>query len=365
MDDVTKALFGRFPRAVGNPSQHVVHTEAEFDDFVDFCSGDKNLYSTISHYGMDGTPLTSMVSLDFDSGWKEAAFGDTDDERAKIKRMREDTELAEKVLGNTLEDTRKVCEWTIENEIPAALILTGFGFHTHLLFATEVRPKRELRSTAMMLEEELGLETLDRMPIGDVHRLMRIPNCPRVYDGRHTGHYTIPLTPEEVCDMSVSEMLELSRNPRDVSIRYDRPEMKVYEGYTHTTNTQTAHKPIEGYTKPVSDSLEQFVRSVVQLPCMKERIFQPNPSHTVRRNVAVLLFNCGMSPEEVQEIYAKINWRNYDPDVTQRQLEQIYRKRYADMSCETLQKEGLCIYDSDERKDQCETYGWSGGQCEY
>lgn len=367
MDPVTKELFGKFPRAVGSPEQHIVHSEEEFDAWLDVCGGNNNVYSTISHYGLEGTPLTDKVSLDFDSPMKESAFSETDADDEKIAKMRDRPALAEEVLGDVLEDAREVCRWTKAHNVPCLSVFSGFGFHVHLLYQTEVKAEQKIISTAVMLSEELGLDTLDRVPIGDVHRLMRIPNCQRTYEERPCNHFTVPFTVVEMCGMSIHEMLEASRGPRSVPVGYDRGEMQEYPEYAEKRRGEgVEQKPVETEVETVDENIEIFLEKTLQMPCMVQRILQPDPSQTVRFNASVLLFNCGMTPSQVQNIFAQIGWTNYDPEETERQLKQIYDRKYSDMSCSSLVKEELCVFNSEEeRKKECPTYGWSGGSCEF
>jgi DNA primase large subunit len=99
------------------------------------------------------------------------------------------------------------------------------------------------------------------------------------------------------------------------------------------------------------------------MPCMVQRILQPNPEHEVRLNVAVMLFNVGMTPEDVTNIYGQLGWVDFDRNVTKNYLKDIYRSGYSDMSCRTLREEKLlCVQDD---PSDCSCYGWSGGEVEW
>lgn len=368
MDEVQELLFGKFPRAVGNPHQHFVHSRPEMDAYIDANDGENNLYASISHYTADGVAVTDKVVLDFDSAKKETSFPFTEADDEKIDMMREDMDLAEDVLGEVLREVREVVEWTQEREIPSLAVFTGFGIHFHMLYGETVYPKKQLTSTAVKLQEELGLRTLDRVPIGDVHRIMRIPNCHRTYKGRKCYLRTIPIHPNELLQWEVDDLLEESMEERipDNLPNGHREEMKIYDGYLRTESDP--HKePIE-YNEHLDfddDYIEWLLKEALKLPCMWKRIMQPNPSHDIRRNAAVMLFNYGLEPPEVYDIFQRLNWVDWNSSITKEQLEHIYNNNYADMSCETLQSRGLCVFDKEDREPECPTYEWTGGNQEY
>lgn len=368
MDTASTELFGKFPRRVGEPRQWFVHSSSEFDSFVEANQGRKNLYSTISYYGRGGTPITDKVSIDLDSPGKEAAFPDAEHEFEKIQSMRDDPDLAQYVLGDVVEDARAVSQWAEEQEVPFMAVFTGFGIHVHLLFEPEPRPEEKLTSVVEMLREELNLETVDRVVEGDVERLMKVPNCERVDSGRGCNLYSIPLSRGEVQEANAPALLEESRTTRSVSAPLDdRPAMPHYPEYVTSDNGQETveqQEPLELAEDRTSENFREFVREAIKMPCMAERLFQADPPHQVRQNSAVLLFNLGMSVDDVQNVFSRMNWRNYDPEITRKQLEQIHSRGYGDMSCETVQSAGLCLYSPEEREN-CPTFGWQGGKCYY
>lgn len=368
MDEVQKLLFGSFSRAVGNPHQWFVHSERQMDAFINANDGENNIYASISHYTADGVAVTDKIALDFDSPRKETSFPFTEAEDEKIDMMRQDLDLADEVLGNVLDEVKEVVEWCQERGIPTMGVFTGFGIHLHLLYEEVIYPKKQLTSTAVKIQEELDLNTLDRVPIGDVHRIMRIPNCHRMYNSRKCYIRTIPISPEELLNWEVDDLLDESIDGRVPEIPVNgRPEMEVYEEYTGSSNQNIHREPIElnDSVKLEDDYVEWLLKEALTLPCMWKRIMQPNPSHQVRRNAAVMLFNYGMEPEEVLNIFRRLNWVDWDKDITKKQLKNIYNNKYADMSCDTLQSQGLCVFDKDQRESECPTYEWSGGNQEY
>lgn len=368
MDSIQSLVYGGFPRFVGNPHQFAVYSEKQMDAFIEANDGENNLYSSISHYTADGVAVTDKISLDFDTPRKETSFPFTEAEDEKIDMMRQDPDLAGQVLGNVLDDVKKAIRWCGEREIPTLSVFTGFGIHLHLLYEEEVYPKKELTSTAVKMQEELDLGTLDRVPIGDVHRIMRIPNCHRMYSGRKCYLKTIPIGSEELLSWEVDDLLEESHDERYPDIPVNgRPEMEIYREYTTGSEDNVHREPLEvnESLEFENDYIEWLLKEALKLPCMWKRIMQPNPSQSVRFNSAVMLMNYGLDPDEIFDIFKRLNWVDWDPDETRYQLNNIANGQYADMSCESLQSQGLCVFEKDQRGDECPTYDWSGGNQEY
>lgn len=385
MDAAQRLLFGRFPRAVGTPRQHMVHSESEMDFFIGKVNGKRNAYSTISWFPIGGDLLCDKVSFDLDSPLKATAFpADTPDDE-KIVEMRKDDEMAQAVLETVCEDVRKLANASAVRDIPAMGVFSGFGVHFHQLYQPKEDPEKEIGSTVKKFTRELELQTVDRAVIGDTQRIMRIPNMKRVHadikqhgDGRiefletrECPVYTVPLRRDEMREITPSELMELSQAPRrDFHLRErERPQMEFYEGHYGTKYTESVEPVYDGESRPIetnemeTEEVERVLKELVPMPCMYERIIGRSPAHHVRLNTAVLLFNIGFSPVEVADLYQKLRWEDYDRSVTLYHLKHIYRKGYSDMNCESIQRLKLCTRTEEPMK--CETYGWCGGEPEW
>lgn len=375
MDDSQRQLFGEFPRAVGSPEQHIVHSEGEFDLFTETVLGRRNAYSSLSWFP-GGKVVCDKVSFDFDSAGKESAFeaGLRDDE--KIELMRNDEDLAEEVLGQVCEDVRAIAKNLLVCDFPVMGVFSGFGVHVHALTQPQENPGDNMGSTARYWREQLGLPTLDHKPIGDEQRIMRVPNMKRVhlkdiFDGDAPRYecdlWTVPLTGEELAEITPHGLLELSKEPRpSVTVKADeRPEMPFYEDYTREERAVTMRPDRPSVEGEISDKgVDWYVKELLQMPCMYENLLlDPEPPHEIRLNSAVLMFNIGMEPAEVLGIFEAIGWDDWDRAVTRKQLKQVYQRGYSDMSCKTLREKGFCT--RQEEPVECETYGWSGGEAEW
>lgn len=375
MDKPQRTLFDAFPRAVGAPTQYIVHSPGEFDVFVETVRGTRNAYSSISWFPLDGGVVSDKVFFDLDSAGKEEAFPDEMREDEKVDAMRDRPALAEEVLGEVCAEARALASESLDAGIPTMGVFSGFGIHIYQFYQSEPNPGDKMATIARHWREELGLVTLDPAPIGDEQRIARLPNMPRVHLDALFGAepvecdlWTIPLTGDELAEVTPTWLLEASKAPRpDVTVEADeRPEMPLYEDYLGVT--YDAPEIDRGQrldiTEMEEDSYQRLVRELLQMPCMYENfLYDPEPPHEIRVNAAVLMFNAGLTPDEVADIMAGAGWRDWVRAFTKRQLEHIHQKGYSDMNCKTLRQEGFCT--RDDEPESCPTFGWGGGRPEW
>lgn len=394
MDSAQKVLFGKFPRAIGTNSrtgqinQWVVHSPGEFMAFFDTIDGVKNAYASVSWRPVGGNLKLDKIPFDFDTPQKEGdegwpVFGGEEPPQDEvIARMRSDEYVADEVLAPVLQDAQTLVERSQEDGIPTFCVFSGFGIHVYQMYKEKVNPDKQVDTTGKKYIRDLNLATADAKVSRDVKRIMRIPNARRVHleiqDGvlvgtRPTSIHTIPLLPDELLNATPSKLLEMAEEPRTFSeeeLEYlhpkNRPEMKTHDDYLESGNMdEVEQKDMRKMEEPVNDDefLSYMLKDYLKMPCMYERIQQPEPDHAVRRNCAVLLFNLGLDPGEVIDIFSRIGWVDWNREITKEQLNQIYKKGYADMSCLTLRKEGFCT--RADRPTDCPTFGWSGGRAEW
>lgn len=378
MDTAAKILCNGFPRTVaaaadGALAQTFVHSEGEFDVFFEHNKEDKNIYMNIARFRSDMRPITGDIAFDFDAPLKDSAFEEGTKDGEKIEMMREDGDLAEEILGAVWDDVQTLVSACWEREIPVISVFSGLGVHCHLLYQEQVNPTEEKTTTSYHFIEELDLKTHDVKIIPDTKRILRVPNSQRVDDGDKCGVWCIPMTELEVLNNNLHEMLERCKNPKSVEYydRYkpeNRPEMRVYEDVD--VNADTAGTvPLET-TLDVPNNVEYMVRSCISMPCVQERFLSPNPDHMIRFTGVAMLYQAGFQPAEVREIIRKIGWVDYDEQITRKMTDQIWNRGYSELSCNTLQTHGLCVYgpdfeeQSDDPKD-CPTHNYTSGKVLY
>lgn len=373
MDTIQRELFGRFPRSVGNPHQWIVHSPEELEVFLDYNNGSRNCYSSICYFP-PGKVVGDKVSYDLDSPKKDTGFYDVEGDHIKVEIMRDEPDKADEVLGNVCDEAGHLAKESMKNGIPVVGVFTGMGIHVHQLFQEEENPMDAITSTAMKVIDDLNLDTVDGVPVGDVQRIMRIPNCQRIHvEGLYEEKervpcdlFTVPLSSEELIEFGPQELLEISKGPREIDLEYlpDRPEMRIFDDYLDEHVQQRESRNLEiGMDEFEDEEVAQMAKKLLKMPCMYERVIQPNPGHEVRRNLAVMLFNIGFDVDQAEAFIRRLKWRDFNPKITKKQLQHIWKNGYADMSCRTMQTKGLCTRQEDPHS--CPTYGWSGGSAEW
>ena len=406
MDSAQRLLFGRFPRAVGVTTpgysdmelrQYLVHSKTEFDSVIEKTEGRRNLYSSLSAYEpvrvnghFDGSAVVGdKVSIDFDSSakapseadewWQHPLIPEFASDVEVIEMMRDDPEVLNAVLEDVCYNARKLATACIEKDIPIIGVFSGLGIHVHQLReVTKSRVGDKMLSTCNRWVSELGLSCADEKASGRPFRIMRIPNVERIchqtthadgepgsgFTSEPTGIYQIPLKAAELAQIRPRELLDLSACPRpDIgSEPPSRPELKVQEEYLGPGKEdgvgQEKMRPIPTTSK-ADDFYKELVKDIVQMPCVYERALGRNPPNDVRVKLGIMLLNADYSVEEANRIISKLNWVDYDSEVTRYQLESLKESGKGDWSCKTMQAKGLCTR-ADE-KEECPTYGYQGG----
>ena len=372
---------------MGTPHQFWVFSEGEMGVYIDTVNGQRNCYASISRKPVGGDIALDKVSIDLDTRQKDddwpALDVDEPEDDKLIAQMRSDPDLADEVLGEVVEEAKQVVAKAQDEGVPCIGVFTGLGMHIHLLYQeTTENVKKKCATTARKFIGDLNLMTADPAPIGDHKRLMRIPNCQRVYSPdeqiadsitRPCSLYTIPILPHEFEGLTPSHLLETSRSPRRIEAPEigERPEMQVHDHYIQTFDGEDEGSPRRDrdLSDPIieGDESKEFLKFILKkylkMPCMWERIMQPEPHHKVRQNCTVLLLNVGLSKDEVYDLYSRIGWVDWKPEITRKQINQIYRNGYSDRSCASLRKNGFCT--RTEKPEDCPTYKWSGGRCEW
>jgi len=370
---IQEELFGRFPRRVGVPHQWWIFSEGEFDLYTNHVDGVKNVYAAVARRPVGGKLKMDKVHYDLDSTAKDEngdwrLFGEEEPNDAEVvERMRSDPDTAEAILGDVCQDARKIAQASMDNDIPIVGVFSGFGIHVYQLYQEREDPDRAVASTAKKYIDEASLRTYDEKIVGEVKRIMRVPNCERVTeDGQRCNIVTIPLLADDLRNVTPEWLIQKSYSKREVEPDFaERPELEEKDEYLdyRTDPDLHARQREVGDMVEVDGILEYLLKEYLKMPCMYERVQQKNPDHKVRMNCAVLLFNCGLDVSDVHSLYRRIGWFDYKPEVTKKQLKNIYKGRYSEMSCSSLRAKGFCTRMDDPTN--CETYGWSGGEAEW
>lgn len=381
MNTAEEILTNGWPRTVaaaegGELIQHYVHSASEYDVFVEHNKPDKNLYCNIARMRQDMRPVVSTFPFDFDSPLKDSAFEQGTTDGDKIRRMREDADLAYEILGDVWEDTQSLVRGCQEENVPVITVFSGLGVHAHLLFQEQVNPTEQKVTTSKHFVEKCDLTTWDRKILPDTKRILRIPNSQRIDENGPAGAWCIPMTEAEVLNNSLIDMLDRCSEPKSIPFhnRYkseNRPRMQVYDNVEmEEDSVGTVDLEQRDISSEVSDNIEYIIRTYIPLPCVSERFLRSNPDHQIRFSGVVMLYQSGFTPSEVRDIIREIGWIDYDPKITKKMTEQIWSRRYSELSCSKLQSLGLCVMGPDfeefgDEPSDCETYRYTSGEALY
>lgn len=391
MDPAQELLFGEFPRSVGVTTprsdadlrQFVVNSQGAFDVFLETIEGRRSPYASISKFvplvdeddGYVGNKVVlDKAAYDFDTHakaekhepgrWNHHRIDPEEDDDTVIRRMRTDESLAEDILGPVCDDVNKIAKASLEDGIPTVGVFSGFGVHVYQLFQPEVNPGERLHTVTTKYISELDLATADGQATGKPFRILRVPNVVRTYEGETTSLICVPLSGRELVESRPQDLLDLSlsKRPDALSAPGERPEMPLHEDYKGQTNVDAAK--MRGTAIDFSESHEEEFRWLLQglfrMPCVYERAVQPNPHHDIRYQVAAMLFNLGFSPTEAHDIIRRLGWIDYDPDITEKQIQSVWNGTTGERGCKRLMATGLCQRAEDPK--DCEAYGWQGGK---
>lgn len=385
LGNTQELLFGAMPRRVGTPAQGWVWSQDQLELFVAGVNGRRNAYSTVGWMSSDGSAMCDKVLYDLDSpaksdqpGERWSIYVDDPADDVVLSEMREDSKLAEDILGKPVAEARRLAQRSREEGVPVVGVFSGLGVHVHQLYRAESEPSVKMATTAHRYIDRLGLDTADHEIIGEPERICRVPNCERVagtiadnrvVDGRRTGTYTVPLNGAEMLDMTVRGLLDKSTSPRP-QVAHDaseRPEMRLWPDYEtgHETTSEVPPRPVnpEGIDVYHDEDFRALMEDLLKMPCMAQRLLDdPNPDHKIRANATVLLLNVGLEPSDVVDLFESVGWVDWDRDETVKQVRSVHRNGYSDMSCKSLRQQGYCVQDEPE---ECSCYGWRDGRPEW
>jgi hypothetical protein len=306
-DQLTRQLFGKFPREVGIRS---------------------NIYSmdAMQRYLVENDGVTdcytSIYTLDYEI---DKIFFDFDG------------------YASALEDAKKVCKWLVAEGHPVAVVASGKkGVHIYCLLKPIPTTKEILsQATWGILKAVFGdrytKTTADPHCIGDIRRISRIPNTRRPPDNRS---WCTPLPPEFLNFRWMDVVLwakmphEFSEAPRPTQTINDLPHVKLSD-IANITPSLIAQPVVSG---PSNDLLKAYLR-----PCLFNAISVPNPMHVARVATATDLLQV-FNPEDVRSLLEPLNWLDWNNTISLSQIKSC--KHLKPYTCSKLRSIGMCMFQS-------------------
>jgi len=243
-------------------------------------------------------------------------------------------------LNKALEDTIVLVERLKKKSIPCSVIFSGSkGFHVYGL----LKPKKLSRDIATYylahLQRDLskGIETVDAHLIGDLRRMIRVPNT------MNNNHYCAPL-PTNFQKMTLEEILNYSTRIRTRTLHFTRgilksiPELVNIDFSQRISNETQSIAPQD--TMSISSVPDMEILKELVRPCVFEAVTKPNPPHIVRLDLVSELMFLGFSEDQVLEIIKDLDWEDFDERATKYQIKKIFEKKLKPCSnsklCEVL-----------------------------
>jgi len=297
-------LFNIFPRDIGipNPFQKKSFYRREVNNLKEF-----------HHY------LTLMI------GSNRGVYGSVYDNNTEVTLDKIVFDLDNETnLKKAFEDTINLVNRLQERDIPYMVIFSGKkGFHVYGLLKP-VKLSRDVGAYYLKsLQEQLaeGIESVDRHVIGDIRRMIRIPNT------LNDTHYCTPL-PVNFQKMDTEEILDYSKNTH--RLHFSHGKLKPIQELIG--NIRPPEKPdrtdedeiLQDDTGsiPNMDILKDIIR-----PYVLEAVKKSNPPHIIRLNFVSELMFLGFSQEQILKIIENLDWKDFDARATEYQISKVFEKK--------------------------------------
>ena len=348
-------LFSTFPREVlalarpneyGNKiaSRSVVLSKKELNLFIQKYSGVQDPYvGSFIYKGDIGSTIVDKLPFDFD---------DEHSEYAPI-----------------------FAKWLYEHKIGYVTIGTHFDrYHIYVPVYPQQLTPLELQEAQLSLLEQAGIykkmtnnsNSIYYQPMSDVHiigdirRVMRIPNTPRLpeKEGDEITCYCTYL-PQNFYEMDKTLLYSLLKRPHEMEIPdyFPKPLYEIVKPLTiqfrSVTKLDRTEEILSEYTP--TDPLLRFVQSLLR-PCIWSVLNAAHPPQFIRVAATIDLRELGFSQLDVFDIYSRFNWDKWSPEITDYQISNIFGSMLQPYSCSKIRGSNVpCI---DGCKYKSNSYIW-------
>lgn len=343
LDSTTINLFSPFStRECANPKRQPIKSQKDFEKFVERNNGVNDCYCDLYTYPFDG--VIDKMYFDFDgiNGGFEVAlpFAQRFYEFLTERKGLDVIPVASGRKGFNLYPIFKPENYggrakKMLYEVQYTLIVEEFG--TVVSVTVLDREGKEHPS----LRNEEGLIYLDPKTIGDVRRFARIPNTLRPPEN---VNYCTYLPHDEFLSMTTEEVARYMKFPRSYCYPFFNSPKKalgdfpVYPDLALLIGNQNGGGAVSAGARVIPSGGSEFLKPLLR-PCLYRHLLTKEPRHDVRVAATVDLLNAGIPPKTIFEAYTKLNWADWDSEVTEYQIKNVnYLKPF---SCSKLRSKGI------------------------
>jgi len=312
LDKTTAMLFNRFPREVGKTRRRIYNMR-QLIDYIESANGYEDVY-------------TSVYSLDFRI---DKIFIDLDGK-------------------NAFNDLKAIARFFESEGLQYIPVASGKkGYHLYLLLKPKKykNSKQLLRAVTFYIIEQVfgknNLASVDPTKIGDIRALCRVQNTLRPPENLNYCTYLPPsffdLTEKDVAfHIKSPHTYDYGIDPRKLpTLDFFDVDVEKY-AYNANANANNDNLKLTTNIKNIKD-IKAYLKTVLR-PCLYNRIIQPDPEHLVRVATTIDLLQF-LSEKQVFEIYARLKWRDWNPEITAKQIK--YATKYLPYSCRRLRQLGI------------------------
>jgi len=351
IDELTRQLFGDYPRQVANPDRWTIYDERGLTDFLMQNEGQKDCF--ISVYPQSGH--IDKIFLDFDGHEGLCGYEQAFEDAKKVYKNLKDrgfcvVPLASGRKGTHLHILLRRHRYETPGEAKMELynatlqiLVDTFG---EIEQGTEYDRYNKPSTVYYAVEDKHRIIGADPRVIGDIQRICRIPNTRRPPNNGWSNWSWCTWLPEHFEEMSWTDAILWCKEPHWYNTRVTPKkyihQLPKYSG--RITVNPMANPAIFEHTLPIKTNtyLESQLR-----PCLYRSLMVSNPLHHARvaATIDLLQFH---KPQIIAELYRQLNWVDFDANTT---VKQIYLcDKYKPYNCLTLKQHGLCLY---EHRSDC------------
>ena len=316
-DGLTKQLFGSYPRVVGDKRKLIVDMDG-MEKYLLEKEGSEDCY--VSVYNKD--LVIDKILFDFDHIDGKPA----------------------------LEDGKKVYSWLVANGFTAVAIASGKkGVHIYCLLSPTISLKDTSKQDikTILKQTQNGIlkavfgegkkTTADPHIIGDVERIIRIPNTRRPI----TKLWCVPL-PSDFVNWRWGDVVWWTKQPHEFPV-VSAPTKTINDlPKTEGDRSEIIEDAVAEKRQPQSESDTQIILKATLRPCLYNACQASHPEHTPRLAIVAELHSWGYSAQDICEMLETLNWTEWEHNVAFLQIVScIHLNPY---KCDTLRGEGLCLY---------------------